>query len=55
MGLALEDKVNTYLRARNFKSRLDIIVGIFGLAFVLAFIGVAMAAYLVTSSSIPQP
>jgi molybdopterin molybdotransferase len=31
----LEDKVNTDLRARNFKSRLDIIVAIFGLAFVL--------------------
>ncbi len=28
--------MNTYLRARNFKSRLDIIVAIFGLAFVLA-------------------
>ena len=28
--------MNTYLRARNFKSRLDIIVGIFGLALVLA-------------------
>ena len=27
--------MNTYLRARNFKSRLDIIVAIFGLAFVL--------------------
>jgi Ca-activated chloride channel family protein len=32
----LEDKVNTYLRARNFKSRLDTIVAIFGLALVLA-------------------
>lgn len=28
--------MNTYLRARNFKSRLDIIVAIFGLALVLA-------------------
>ena len=28
--------MNTYLRARSFKSRLDIIVAIFGLAFVLA-------------------
>ena len=28
--------MNTYLRARDFKSRLDIIVAIFGLAFVLA-------------------
>jgi Ca-activated chloride channel family protein len=35
VGLALEEKVNTNLRARNFKSRLDIIVAIFGLALVL--------------------
>ena len=28
--------MNTYLRARSFKSRLDFIVAIFGLAFVLA-------------------